>query len=149
MRHPIQSLARPHPGHSHRGHTHFWERAVSRGGFIKTAAGLTATVLGAEVWLPGMARADSGSAIPRPIPGTLGPGLDFHVDIVGAPDQGVELSTITDFNGFLGAAIVDGTGTAVDAAGTHRFLFDTDMRFMDGVYVGMDGKTHSGTFGFV
>jgi hypothetical protein len=26
---------------------------------------------------------------------------------------------------------------------------DTDMRFQDGLYVGVDGKTRRGTFGFI
>jgi hypothetical protein len=32
-------------------------------------------------------------------------------------------------------------------AGT--LLFDTDMRFMQGEYVGVDGKNYHATFGFV
>jgi hypothetical protein len=28
-------------------------------------------------------------------------------------------------------------------------LFDTDMRFMQGTYVGLDGAVHHATFGFV
>ena len=27
--------------------------------------------------------------------------------------------------------------------------FDADMRFMQGTYVGVDGKTHQNTFGFI
>ena len=30
-----------------------------------------------------------------------------------------------------------------------KLLFDTDMRFMQGIYVGQDGAVHRGTFGFV
>jgi hypothetical protein len=52
----------------------------------------------------------------------------------------------TDFNGFIGAA--DVRGTATDGSG-NPYLFDTDMRFMDGEYVGTDGKHYQGTFGFV
>jgi hypothetical protein len=47
-------------------------------------------------------------------------------------------------------ADVQGTGTAVNPDGsTETLLFNTDMRFMTGVYIGADGATHKGTFGFV
>jgi hypothetical protein len=59
---------------------------------------------------------------------------------------GGEPSTITDFNGFVGVAHVQGTGT--DGQG-HTLLWDADLRFMQGDYRGVDGRLHSGTFGFV
>jgi hypothetical protein len=68
----------------------------------------------------------------------LFPGTPFHVMF---PDS-EEPSSITDFNGFVGATDIQGTGTS-------GLLFDLDMRFMKGVYVGMDGRVHRGTFGFV
>jgi hypothetical protein len=59
-------------------------------------------------------------------------------------------SSITDFNGFIGVADVQGTGTGHNPDGTtETLLFDTDMRFMSGVYIGRDGRVHQGTFGFV
>ena len=30
-----------------------------------------------------------------------------------------------------------------------RYTFDTDMRFMQGTYVGTDGRGRTGSFGFV
>jgi len=45
-----------------------------------------------------------------------------------------------------GAADIQGTATGSDGS---SWFFDTDMRFMDGEYVGEDGKHHHGTFGFV
>jgi hypothetical protein len=75
------------------------------------------------------------------------PGLDFHVTSFG---PGVDPATITDFNGSVGVADVQGTGTATNPDGsTETLLFDTDMRFMRGAYVGQDGRVHKGTFGFV
>jgi hypothetical protein len=53
-----------------------------------------------------------------------------------------EPSTMTDFNGFIGAVEIQGTGTG-------GLLFDVDMRFMEGAYVGVDSRVHQGTFGFV
>jgi hypothetical protein len=39
-------------------------------------------------------------------------------------------------------------GTAHGSDGT-AYDFDADMRFMRGVYVGLDGRKHQGTFGFI
>ena len=95
------------------------------------------------------------SVAPLPISGGLIPnpfgGPDVHQNLPGPADStvpgvGGEPSTITDFNGFIGVAHVEGTGT--DNHGTTLF-WDTDLRFMDGVYQGTDGQIHSGTFAFV
>ncbi len=134
-----------------RGHAHFWERALARRQFIRTAAGTTAVVVGAGLVLPVRARASEQNAPPRPIPGGIqpfGPGTEvFHVFL---PEPGNELSTITDFNGHIGAAEILGTGTATDAktGAKTKLLFDADVRFMVGEYVGLDGRNHHGTFGF-
>ena len=94
------------------------------------------------------------SAGPLPIPGIFNPGLggpDLHFQKPGPVDNtsgifGGEPSSITDFNGFVGVAHVQGTGT--DNSGNTLF-WDTDLRFMHGVYQGTDGRIHSGTFAFV
>lgn len=130
-------VGQPQPSQRPVGHAHFWERALSRRQIIKTAAGGTAIVLGSSVWRPGMAQAARTPAKPNPIPLTLD-GTSFHVLL---PGQG-EFSSITDFNGFVGIAAVTGTGT-------DGLTFDTDVRFMQGVYVGVDGKVYRSTFGFV
>ena len=62
------------------------------------------------------------------------------------PAVGFEMSTITDFNGVVAAADIQGAATGSDGS---TFGFDTDMRFMDGEFVGEDGRLHHGTFGFV
>ena len=135
-------------GPCHFGHAHFWERAMmSRRKFIGAAAGTTGAILGSGLWMPNLALA-AGSD-PKPIPGgfELG-GQLFHVFFLG---EGNEPSTITDFKGFVGVADVQGTGTGINTrTGQHETLnFDTDMRFMQGIYIGMDGKQHSDTFGFI
>jgi len=94
--------------------------------------------------------AQSDGAAPKPIPGgfqfTPG-GPFFHVS--GGP--GGENSAITDFNGFIGSAIVDGagTGTNIKTGSQSQLNFDTDMRFMQGEYIGVDRKHYQGTFAFV
>jgi hypothetical protein len=140
----------PTHGESHRsqhyiGHTHFWERAMmSRRRFMTAAAATTGVVLGSGLWMPKLALA-AGSD-PKPIPGGFAPG--FHVFLLG---EGNEPSTITDFKGFVGVADVQGTGKATNTrTGFHETLnYDTDVRFMQGTYIGMDGNQYSDTFGFI
>ena len=135
------------------GHPHFWQRAMPRRQFITKAAGtfgvvLASGMLGAGFWRPRLVRAATGSA-PNPIPGgiqPLGPGTEvFHFFF---PGPGSEPSLITDFDGFVGVAHVTGNGTRTDTSTGHtsRLFFDTDMRFMQGHYVGVDGEQHEGTF---
>jgi hypothetical protein len=93
----------------------------------------------------------SSTAAPKPIPGgftlpdftPVPAGADVHVL---PPAIGFEMSTITDFNGVVAAADIQGAATGSDGS---TFGFDTDMRFMDGEFVGEDGRLHHGTFGFV
>jgi hypothetical protein len=53
------------------------------------------------------------------------------------PGIGFEMSTITDFNGVIGGSETRGTARGSDGT---KYSFDTDMRFMRGVYVGLDGR---------
>jgi hypothetical protein len=141
-------------GHPNVGHTHFWERAMlSRRQFITSSVGATGAVLSSGLWLPAIAHADgNGHVAPRHIPGgtqILGPGTEvFHVF---GPVSGKEQSTIFDFKGFVGVAHIQGTGTGTDTrtSTTTSLIFDVDNRFMQGIYVGVDGKKHHGTFGFI
>lgn len=91
--------------------------------------------------------ASAAGADPRPIPG----GFDTNFNPVPKdpfvhalpPGVGFEMSTITDFNGVVAASHIAGT------ANNRAYFFDVDMRFMDGLYVGTDGKLRQGSFGFV
>jgi hypothetical protein len=93
----------------------------------------------------------STSAAPRPIPGGLElanftyvpTGADVHFL---PPGIGFELSTITDFVGVVGGSETRGTAHGSDRT---TYSFDCDMRFMQGVYVGLDGRLHNGAFGFI
>jgi hypothetical protein len=138
------------------GHPHFWARAMSRRQFLGTAAAASGAALTSSLWMPELVSAAGGNATPRPIPEVLilpdGTVLSpFHVQIAGLP--GMEPSAITDFNGVVGAALINGTGRGSadeddDDDGTPLF-FDTDMRIMQGEYISLSGKRRKGTFGFI
>jgi hypothetical protein len=95
--------------------------------------------------LPGAAFGDPNNHHPYHILPPLAPGTD------GQPGQYTEPITITDFKGFSATAIIDGTGTGTptQANPEGRYNFNVDMRMMKGVYVGVDGKQHEASFGFV
>ena len=131
----------------YRGHKHFWQRALSRRNFLGTAAGVAG---GASLVF---GQRPSSGAEPRPIPGGIqpfGPGTEvFHVFLIG---PGVEPSTITDFNGFVGATEIQGPWTVSGPSAPTPIpptTYDADMRFMIGEYIGADGRQHEGTFGFI
>ena len=134
----------PPPGNpqSHHRHPHL----LSRRTFLGSAAGVAGAVAGAGL-LPASVLA-KGSSVPRPTANQISiGGLTFSLTFFGPQ---MDPSSITDFNGFVGVADVQGTGTATNPDGTtETLLFDTDMRLMSGVYVGQDGAVHKGTFGFV
>jgi hypothetical protein len=141
--------------HGHTGHAHFWQRAMSRRQFTRTAAGAAAfgAVLGSGLSWPGLASAYQ-SHEPKPIPGgTPVLGGAFHVFGPGLIDPAdAEPSSITDFNGFIGLAFISGmvtrTNTKTGEVRTLPFV-NSDMRFMKGVFKGTDGRTHQGAFAFV
>ena len=135
---------------SHRHHEHFWQRAISRRQFVGATAAGAGVLAGASALSPLVAAAGDVDATPRPInygfqipPSTL----TFRASGL---DPSSELGVITDFAGVVGAADVQGSGTATHPDGTtERLLFDSDMRFMKGRYIGADGRHHDGTFAFV
>ena len=116
------------------------------GGAAAAAAGAS---LGSGLLWPAAASAGSLTiAPPRPTPATTTVAGSISTSISFEP--GVDPSSITDFKGFVGVADVQGTGTARNPDGSvETLLFDTDMRFMQGTYVGLDGAVHEATFGFV
>jgi hypothetical protein len=142
------------------GHDHFWGRALSRRELVGRAAGLAGVAASSAFGLPAVARAAApGQGTPRPIPGGTtidGLGL-FHFyfptssNPVGSTDT-IESgrgdpSTITDFNGFLGVGEFTG-GTGKDQSGKTLY-WAADLRFMDGEYIGLDGRQRQGAFAFV
>jgi len=132
-------------------------RSLPRRAFLRAAAGATGALLTAGAWLPALAHARPIAATgrtPRPIPGgiqPLGPGTTlFHLY---DPLPGNELSLITDFNGSIGAAHLEGLGIGTDTSGrqavSRTLTWDADVRFMSGKFVDMDGAQHVGNFAFV
>jgi hypothetical protein len=87
---------------------------------------------------------------PRPIPGgfdkDLMPVPKNPIAHVLVPGIGFEMSTITDFHGIVAASETRGTAHGSDGS---SYDFDTDMRFMHGSYVAMDGRVRTATFGFI
>jgi len=104
--------------------------------------------LAAGPWKPAALLAGSGTVAPKPIPA----GIEFEGELfhVFPPAPGVEIATIADFVGTIGATAMQGTGVGVDHDGQSMALnFGADMRFMQGHYIGVDGKPHQATFGFI
>jgi hypothetical protein len=64
-----------------------------------------------------------------------------------SPLLGNDPSQITDFYGSYGGARVQGSGMSAEVNGTHNtYLWDADLRFMQGVYRGLNGHFYQGTF---
>jgi hypothetical protein len=126
------------------------KRLTRRALFGSTAGATGAAILGANLLQPLAANAANPhtDSSPNPTSNKLAlNGLTFSLTF---PAPGADPSSITDFNGFVGFADVQGTGTATyPDKSTETLLFDTDMRFMTGTYVGKDGRNYKGSFGFV
>lgn len=140
------------PAEWHRRAGGLWARRVSRGAFLRGAAGAGAALAAAGAWRSAGATEQVDGAAPLPIPGTLqllGPGTErFHVFF---PTAGQEQASINDFDGLIGSLDVEGTGVGRNTATgeTSPLVFTADMRVMDGSYVGADGMRRQGTFAFV
>ncbi len=124
---------------------HHARHALSRRAFMGSMASVAGAAMGASLLPTSVLAAKPFSSAPKPTANTV---FDtFHVTFFG---PGIDPSSIGDFNGFVGVADLQGTGTGTNPDGSpETLLFDTDMRFMSGVYVGQDGAVHKGTFGFV
>jgi hypothetical protein len=99
---------------------------------------------------------------PVPIPGgfnarkAFGPRFPDRFFHLFLPGQGSEPSTIFNFRGKVAVLNIHGTGTRTELdpdtgvilSQTPNLPFATDLRFMHGTYVGVDGEEHRGTFAF-
>jgi hypothetical protein len=145
--------------------------AVSRRRFFGVTAAAAGVTLGSSLWTP--ARSDPGegepsSGAPDPIPhanaappaafGAFhfffpGPvdGSAAPTDPEGVHPAGRDPSTIFDFDGVIGQADLDlsGTGTDTTTGASDHYTFHTDMRFMAGKFLATDGRVHKGAFAFI
>ena len=124
---------------------------LSRRQVLVRGAAVAGGLAGFGLLEPALALA-RGHGTPNPIPGGLDesfapvPSDPFiHVLAPGLGPQ-LEMATITDFNGVIGATEIRGTALGSDGS---TWDFDTDMRFMQGTYVDRSGQERKGSFGFV
>src|SRR5262249_15986500 len=104
-----------------------------------------------------------GGATPKPIPLPLAlaaspfdpPGFDIYQNFQGPADAnpqvtpllGNEPNQITNFIGFYGGVRVQGDGIGRQANETNpNFFVDRGLRFMKGVYQGVNGTLYARTF---
>ena len=152
----------------HAGHTHGWERGISRRRFIHTAAGATALAFGSGLSSRALAKDDdNGHDEPLPEPKPIQGGIDLselglmppyyfiHEFLPGSegvvlpftqgPLQGlnVEPSNITDFKGATALAYHVGKAKGSDGK---TYDLETDIRVMEGRYVSVEGTRRRGTF---
>jgi len=138
-----------------------------RGFFGRAALAGTGLMLSSEIPVKSQRREDPGLCdFPVPIPhltpnpfGTTnhfffpGPveGTAAPTDPTGAHPNGRDPSLVFNFEGLIGQADLNLTGTGTDLAtgATGRYQFHTDMRFMTGTFVGTEGIARHRTFVFV
>jgi len=126
---------------------------ISRRQFARTAGGSAfAAAVGSRLWTP--TPVEAASFAPVPIPGgTPVLGGAYHVFGPAAFDPiDAEPVTITNLNAFVGLAYVSGmvTRTNTKTGEVLQLPFvNSDMRFMQGVFRGTDGRVHQGAFAFV
>src|SRR4029077_5826401 len=95
---------------SHHTHHH-----ISRRAFLGSVAGAAGAAVGAGL-LPVSVLAKTHNAAPRPTANqTTVNGVSFSLTFFG---PGIDPSSITDFNGFVGVADVQGTGVATNPDGS-------------------------------
>jgi hypothetical protein len=127
------------------------EDGLSRRRFLGVSAGATGLLMAGGVWSSALA----STCEPQPIPHTLDPGGGLpliHILLPGLVHPAdADPSTITDFNGHLGYAIIDGTGTRTDKAtqAVTQNPFEVDLRFMKGEFVSADGRHCHGAFALI
>jgi hypothetical protein len=129
---------------------HLERKRLTRRALFGSTAGATGAILGTNLLQPRAATAANPHTDSSPNPTSTKVELNGLTFSLTFPGPGADPSSITDFNGFVGFADVQGTGTATNPDGsTETLLFDTDMRFMSGTYLGKDSRTYKGAFGFV
>jgi len=139
----------------------FFGRAAATGGVALVGSSLPATLSAQEESLPGLC--DYPIPIPHinvPPPGGghfyfPGPVSGAAVSTDPSGDHtatGRDPSVIFNFKGIVGVADFvrfTGTGTDLTTGATAPYVFNADMRFMDGVFVGTDQVPRRAAFVFI
>lgn len=127
------------------------DAGFSRRRFLRAASAVPGLVL-----LAGKSsRVSAASCDPAPIPEVLvlGGGLpDIHLQLPGViTPADSDPSTITDFKGQLGYAVVDGVGVRTDfSTGEHTMMpYEVDLRFMKGQFLSAAGHRCHGAFALI
>jgi hypothetical protein len=153
---------------------------VSRRQFFGASAGAAGVMLGSGLWTPAGSddageQGEQGQVCPaaEPIPHVTIPpipspviatcvrahfffpgnveGTPAATDPTGPQPGGRDPSTIFDFDGVIGQADLNMTGTGTDTTTGQSAPYDfhADMRFIAGKFVGTDGRVHKGAFAFI
>jgi TAT (twin-arginine translocation) pathway signal sequence len=131
--------------------------AFSRRQFIQTGGSLAAAVAVGSSVLRSRPAYAAAPDDPLPIPGGS-PALGGGFHIYGPTPDGsfdpidAEPCPVGNVNAAVGLAYIDGTVTRIDMSTGKRDelpFIASDMRFVQGVYRGVDGKPRQGTFGFI
>lgn len=122
----------------------------SRGVWVRRSCVVAIVVVLALIVFVASASGRGKPGDPTPIPGGLSGDLtpvpaDPFVHVL-PPSPPFEMSTINDFNGTIGGAEIQGAAHGSDGT---PYTFDTDMRFMQGVYVDAAGNSRHGAFAFI
>jgi hypothetical protein len=137
---------------------HHHHSPISRRALLRGLAGTGAAVVGAGAVGRGIGPARAADdPRPKPIPGGIVVGgQGYHVNNPGPmtgndPTAIADQSSLYDFDGVVACSHIQGTGVGTDKTTgiSQPMAFDTDMRFMQGTYIGMDGKRREGSFGFI
>ena len=151
----VRSLAAWRAANHTVGAAHQCQPSMTRRQFARAAAGTAVLggALGSGLFKPGLADTRASFA-PVPIPGgSPFLGGSFHVFGPNSIDPiDAEPITIANLDGSVGLAYISGmvTQTNTQTGETLRLPFtNSDMRFMQGVFRGADGRIHDGTFALV
>src|SRR4051812_49578807 len=130
---------------------------ISRKELLRLGAALFGGAAACAVVRPSVAQAAgthggghrTGIGDPRPVPGGFNETFTKFVPEnpaihAYAPAVGLDLSTITDFKGVVLAGEVQGRAHGSDGS---SYWFDCDMRVMNGMYIGLDGRRREHAFG--
>jgi hypothetical protein len=130
---------------------------VSRRRFMQATGGVAAgAAIAGQLLRPWTVYAAGDDPLPLPS-GSLGPFRVFAPYRLDDPNlqldpPDAEPATITNFSGVVGLAYIDSTvkRTKISTGETVELpSFFSDMRFMNGVYKGVDGKPRQGTFALI